>query len=138
MVIWAKRIVAERDAFKAEVQALQSGVTGVLRLGVVPSASATVALPVAAFCTAHPLAKVQIKSGLPSTEIGRRLHDFELDAGVTYVDASEDPGLDVVPLYDWLSAHLSSDKSVFAVVAFGRCRWWATGRGGPGFAVVGR
>ncbi|TFD27257.1 LysR family transcriptional regulator [Cryobacterium lyxosi] len=100
LVMWAKRIVAERDALKAEVHALKSGVTGVLRLGVVPSASTTVALPVAAFCAAHPLVKVQIKSGLSSTEIARRLHDFELDAGVTYVDASDDPGLDVVPLYE--------------------------------------
>ena len=38
-MIWAKRILAEHDAFKAEVQAFQSGVTGVLRLGLVPSAS---------------------------------------------------------------------------------------------------
>lgn len=112
LVLWAKRIVAERDAFKAEVHALQSGVTGVLRLGIVPSASATVALPVAAFCAAHPLAKVQIKSGLSSTEIGRRLHDFELDAGVTYVDASEDPGLHVVPLYEERYVLIASEKLI--------------------------
>jgi DNA-binding transcriptional LysR family regulator len=112
LVIWAKRIVAERDAFKAGVQALQSGVTGVLRLGVVPSASTTVALLVAAFCAAHPLAKVQIKSALSSTEIGRRLHDFELDAGVTYLDASEDPGIDVVPLYEEHYVLIASERLI--------------------------
>ncbi|WP_277612667.1 LysR family transcriptional regulator [Cryobacterium gelidum] len=42
LVIWAKRILAEHDAFKAEVQAVQSGVTGVLRLGIVPKASTRV------------------------------------------------------------------------------------------------
>ncbi|WP_104176707.1 LysR family transcriptional regulator [Cryobacterium sp. Y50] len=112
LVIWAKQIVAERDAFKAEVQALQSGVTGVLRHGVVPSASTTVALLVAAFCAAHPLAKVQIKSALSSTEIGRRLHDFELDAGVTYLDASEDPRLDVVPLYEEHYVLIASERLI--------------------------
>ncbi|WP_304997044.1 LysR family transcriptional regulator [Cryobacterium sp. TMT1-66-1] len=61
VVMWAKRIVAERDTLKAEVHALKSGVTGVLRLGVVPSASTTVALPVAAFCAAHPLGATPAK-----------------------------------------------------------------------------
>ena len=112
LVICAKRIVAERDAFKVDVHALKSGVTGVLRLGVVPSASTTVALPVAAFCAAHPLAKVQIKSSLSSTEIAGRLHDFELDAGVTYLDAGEDPRLDVVPLYEERYVLIASDKLI--------------------------
>lgn len=83
-MIWAKRILAEHDSFKAEVRAVQSGVTGLLRLGVVPSASTTVSLLVEAFCSAHPLARVQVASRLSGTEIGRRLRDFELDAGVTY------------------------------------------------------
>ena len=110
LVIWAKRILAEHDAFKAEVQAVQSGVTGVLRLGVVPSASTTVALAVAAFCAAHPLARVQIKSGLSAVEIGRRLRNFELDAGVTYLDDGEDPRLLFVPLYEERYVLIASDE----------------------------
>ncbi|TFD67439.1 LysR family transcriptional regulator [Cryobacterium sp. Hb1] len=110
LVIWAKRILAEHDAFKAEVQAVQSGVTGVLRLGVVPSASTTVALVVAAFCAAHPLARVQIKSGLSAVEIGRRLRNFELDAGVTYLDDGEDPRLFFVPLYEERYVLIASDE----------------------------
>src|SRR6185503_21022394 len=54
LVVWAKRILAEQDAFKAEVAAVQSGITGTLRLGTEPTASTTQALPVAAFCAAHP------------------------------------------------------------------------------------
>ncbi|WP_255411761.1 LysR family transcriptional regulator [Cryobacterium sp. Y11] len=112
LVIWAKRILAEHDAFKAEVQAVQSGVTGVLRLGVVPSASTTVALAVAAFCAAHPLAKVQITSGLSAVDIARRLRDFELDAGVTYLDDGEDPRLLFVPLYEERYVLIASDELV--------------------------
>ncbi|WP_104192838.1 LysR family transcriptional regulator [Cryobacterium sp. Y82] len=112
LVIWAKRILAEHDAFKAEVQAVQSGVTGILRLGVVPSASTTVALAVAAFCAAHPLARVQIKSDLSAVEIARRLRSFELDAGVTYVDEVADPRLVFVPLYEERYVLIASDELI--------------------------
>ena len=54
LVVWAKRILAEQEAFKAEAAAVQSGITGTLRLGTEPTASTTQALPVAAFCAAHP------------------------------------------------------------------------------------
>lgn len=41
LVVWAKRILAEHAAFKAEVDAVRSGITGTLRLGTVPTASTT-------------------------------------------------------------------------------------------------
>ena len=66
------------EAFKAEVAAVQSGITGTLRLGTEPTASTTVALPVAAFCAAHPLAKVQAETRLSTTELSRQLREFEL------------------------------------------------------------
>lgn len=44
LVVWARRILAEHDAFKAEVDAVRSGVTGTLRLGTVPTASTTASL----------------------------------------------------------------------------------------------
>src|SRR5260370_1792643 len=80
LVVWAKRILAEQEAFKAEVAAVQSGITGTLRLGTEPTASTTQALPVAAFCAAHPLAKVHVACRLSTTELSRQLREFELDA----------------------------------------------------------
>src|SRR4029077_15797302 len=73
LVVWAKRILAEHDAFKAEVAAVQSGVTVTLRLGTEPPAPPTLALPVAAFCAAHPLAKVRVDSRVSTTELARQL-----------------------------------------------------------------
>jgi DNA-binding transcriptional LysR family regulator len=88
LVMWAKRILAEHDAFKAEVHAVRSGITGTLRLGKVPTASTTASLVLSAFCSAHPLAKVQISSRLAATELYRRLREFELDAAIVH-SASE-------------------------------------------------
>ena len=100
LVVWAKRILAEHDAFKAEVHAVRSGITGTLRLGTVPTASTTASLVLSAFCSAHPLAKVQIRSRLAATELYRRLRDFELDAAIVHSTPEEVHDVDLVPLYE--------------------------------------
>jgi DNA-binding transcriptional LysR family regulator len=98
LVVWARRILAEKDGFKAELAAVQSGITGTLRLGAEPTASTTLAIPVAAFCAAHPLAKVEVESRLAATELHRRLRDFELDAAIAQFDCT-DPALHTMELY---------------------------------------
>jgi DNA-binding transcriptional LysR family regulator len=100
LVVWAKRILAEHDAFKAEVHAVRSGITGTLRLGTVPTASTTASLVLSAFCSAHPLAKVQINSRLAATELYRRLREFELDAAIVHAAREDAHDVDMVPLYE--------------------------------------
>lgn len=100
LVVWAKRILAEQDAFKAEVAAVQSGITGTLRLGTEPTASTTLALPVAAFCAAHPLAKVQVSSRLATSDLHRQLREYELDAAIAHFAPDDRESLHVVPLYE--------------------------------------
>jgi DNA-binding transcriptional LysR family regulator len=100
LVVWAKRILAEHDAFKAEVHAVRSGITGTLRLGTAPSAGTTVSLLLSAFCSAHPLAKVRIVSRLAATELHRRLREFELDAAIVHTAPGEAHDVDVTPLYE--------------------------------------
>ncbi|CDO86349.1 LysR family transcriptional regulator [Mycobacterium triplex] len=99
LVVWAKRILAEHDAFKAEVDAVRSGITGTLRLGTVPTASTTASLVLSVFCSAHPLVKVQINSRLAATELYRRLREFELDAAIVHAAPDEAADVDLVPLY---------------------------------------
>jgi DNA-binding transcriptional LysR family regulator len=99
LVVWAKRILAEHDAFKAEVDAVRSGITGTLRLGTVPTASTTASLVLSAFCSAHPLAKVHISSRLATTELYRRLREFELDAVIVHPTPEYAQDVDLVPLY---------------------------------------
>ncbi|SPM33509.1 DNA-binding transcriptional regulator, LysR family, partial [Mycobacterium rhizamassiliense] len=100
LVVWAKRILAEHDAFKAEVDAVRSGITGTLRLGTVPTASTTASLVLSAFCSAHPLAKVQILSRLAATELYRRVREFELDAAIVHATPEDAAEVDLVPLYE--------------------------------------
>lgn len=99
LVPWARRILADRDALKQEVTALRAGLTGELRLGVVPAASTTVALLTDPFCAAHPLVRVQLEVNLRSAGIVERVRKFELDAGILYPDQQDTADLLVTPLY---------------------------------------
>jgi DNA-binding transcriptional LysR family regulator len=99
LVHWARRILADCDALKQEVTALQTGLVGELRLGVVPAAATTVALLTDPFCAAHPLVRVQLETNLRSAEIVERIRRFELDAGMLYPDREDTVDLLVTPLY---------------------------------------
>jgi DNA-binding transcriptional LysR family regulator len=100
LVVWAKRVLAEHDALKAEAAAMRSGISATLRLGTGPTVSTTAGLPVAAFCALHPLARVKVCSRLSSTELLRQLRDFELDIAIAHFGPDDQSGLEVVPLYE--------------------------------------
>jgi DNA-binding transcriptional LysR family regulator len=100
LLVRARRILAEQDAFRAEVRAMRSGVSGTLRVGTIPTASTTSSLMLSAFCSTHPLVKVQIRSQLGASDLYRRLRSFLLDAAIVPVVPDEAQGLEVVPLYE--------------------------------------
>lgn len=100
LLVWAKRIIAEHDAVRTEVRAMRSGVSGTLRVGTIPTASTTSSLVLSAFCSAHPLAKVQIRAQLATSDLYRRLRNFELDAAIVPVVPDESQGLELMPLYE--------------------------------------
>ncbi|ALV37350.1 LysR family transcriptional regulator [Streptomyces sp. CdTB01] len=99
VVVWARRILADRDAMQDEIQALRAGLTGRLRIGTVPTAATAVALLTQPFCAANPLATVQVFADLQSVDIVSRLSTYELDAAVTYHSTVVEHGFTFVPLY---------------------------------------
>ncbi|MFJ7906010.1 LysR family transcriptional regulator [Kitasatospora sp. NPDC096204] len=100
IVLWAQRILADRDALRDEVDALRTGLSGRLRIGSVPTASGAVSLLTGPFCTAHPLAAVELSTDLRSEELLRLVRNFEIDAGVTYLPGPGHEDLRAVPLYE--------------------------------------
>lgn len=82
----AKAIVAEARALKSDVAVARQGLSGTLRLGVIPTALASVRDLTAPFLDAHPGVRLRILS-LNSHEILGRLAEFEIDAGLSYAEA---------------------------------------------------
>lgn len=99
VVVWAQRMLADRDAMQGEIQALRAGLSGRLRIGAVPTASTAVALLTQPFCAANPLATVQVFADLRAEDIVSRLRTYELDAAVTYHSSVAAHDFKFVPLY---------------------------------------
>ncbi|GAA3875001.1 LysR family transcriptional regulator [Streptomyces lannensis] len=100
IVVWAQRILADRDALKNEVGALRTGLSGRMRIGSVPTASGAVSLLTGPFCAAHPLVSVEVIADLQSDEILRQLQNFEIDAGITYLHNGLSEHFQAVPMYE--------------------------------------
>ncbi|MDG9718035.1 LysR family transcriptional regulator [Streptomyces sp. DH24] len=100
IVVWAQRILADRDALRSEVGALRTGLSGRLRIGAVPTASGAVSQLTAPLCAAHPLVTVEVMADLQWDDILRQLQNFEIDAGITYLHKGLSDGFQAVPLYE--------------------------------------
>jgi DNA-binding transcriptional LysR family regulator len=98
LLAWARRILGERAALDQQLDLLRQGLTGQLRLGVIPVALPVVALLTTPFNRAHPAVTLTIASRT-SIEIQRGLDEFQLDAGMTYLDNEPLRGVRGVPLY---------------------------------------
>jgi DNA-binding transcriptional LysR family regulator len=95
---WARRIVGDTRAMRAEVQSLQKGLTGRLRIAVVPTALPMVAQITTPYRAKHPDVQFTIWSRT-SIEILDLLENLEIDAGITYLDNEPVGRVSTVPLY---------------------------------------
>jgi DNA-binding transcriptional LysR family regulator len=98
VLAWARRILADCDGLHQEVAASRGELSGVLRVGAIPTAVTAVSLLTAPFCERNPGARVRLESA-SAQEILRGLADFDLDVGLTYVDGELPPGVRADPLY---------------------------------------
>lgn len=94
----ARRILAEADLMKASIAELREGVGGRIRLGAIPTALPMIAHITAPFSSRYPAVSLTVLS-LTSAEIQTRLDNFELDAGLTYLDNEPLDGVVSKPIY---------------------------------------
>ena len=95
---WARRIVGDARVMRQEIQALKHGLTGRLRIAVIPTALAMIASLTTPFHERHPNVRFTIVSKT-STQVLELLDNLEIDAGVTYLDNEPLGRVTTVPLY---------------------------------------
>jgi DNA-binding transcriptional LysR family regulator len=98
---WAHLILDNWQSLTQELGQIRSKtgeLVGRLALGVIPSALPMVSLLTRAMQQAHPSVEFTVLSH-SSEEILRALHDFSIEAGVTYLDNEPVEGLMQAPLY---------------------------------------
>jgi DNA-binding transcriptional LysR family regulator len=99
VVVWAHRMLADQDAMRQDLDRMAGGLTGKLRIGAIPTALTAAPLLTAPFSDQHGRVRISIES-LSSREIVRKLAEYELDVGMTYVDGEGLGGsVRTVPLY---------------------------------------
>jgi len=91
-------IVGDVRALRDEMRVVRSGLSGNLRIGVIPTALPMVADLTGPFTARHPNVRVSILSRT-SVEILTGIEALELDAGITYLDNEPLGRVMQVPLY---------------------------------------
>lgn len=95
---WATRIVGDSRTLREEMRAARHGLSGNLRLGVVPTALPMIAHLTAPYLRANPNVHLEILSR-SSIDILQQIDTLQLDAGVSYLDNEPLGRVVTVPLY---------------------------------------
>lgn len=82
---WARRLVGDARAMRQELHGMREGLSGPLRLAVIPTALALVPSLTAPCLRRHPGLRFTILSR-SSVQILEMLENLEIDAGITYLD----------------------------------------------------
>ena len=96
---WARTIVADTRAMRAEVQTLKKGLAGHLRIAAIPTALPMVSALTTPYRAKHPNVKFTILSRT-SIDILQMVENLEVDAGLTYIDNEPLGRRRAVPLYN--------------------------------------
>ncbi|TBN41213.1 LysR family transcriptional regulator [Paracoccus subflavus] len=98
-LIWARRIVGDTRQLREEMRATRHGLSGRLRIAVIPTALTWAARISARFGAAHPNVGMTILSRT-SVEILQMIDDLDVDAGISYLDNEPLGRVTTVSLYD--------------------------------------
>jgi DNA-binding transcriptional LysR family regulator len=98
VLVWARQIVAAQRAMRDDLRTLRLGLTGELRLGVIPTALAMVPAITTPFLRRHPGVHFTVDS-LSSFEILEGIDNLELDGGLTYLENEPLGRVRAVPLF---------------------------------------
>lgn len=84
-LVWARRIVGDARQLKDEMRFSKHGLSGQVRVAVIPTALTWAARLSARFTAAHPKVRFTLLSRT-SVEILSMLDNLDVDAGITYLD----------------------------------------------------
>lgn len=96
---WARRIVGDARAMRQEIEALKRGLSGHLRLAVIPSALPFLAELTVPMRRRYPDVNLTVLS-MTSDSILAKLENLEVDIGISYVDSEPPPRFETVRIYD--------------------------------------
>jgi DNA-binding transcriptional LysR family regulator len=109
---WARRIVGDARTMREEIRAARFGLSGHITIAAIPTALAMVSRITTPFRERHPDVTFSILSRT-SLEVLSLLSNFQIDAGITYIDNEPLGKVTTVPLYDERYHLITSSGSIF-------------------------
>ena len=113
MLGWAKRLIGDARAMRQELQGMREGLTGHLRIAVIPTALAMVPMLTTPCRRRHPALQFTILS-CSSDSILDMLESLEVDAGITYLNNERLGRVQTVPLYTERYRFITTEGGLFA------------------------
>lgn len=110
---WARRIVGDTRAMRQEIDALKKGLSGHLRLAVVPTALPFVSELTVPIRQRYPAVCLTVLS-MTSDLVMQKLENLEVDVGISYVDTEPPPRFEAVALYEEQYVLLVAPESPYA------------------------
>ena len=98
-LVWARRILADTRQLREEMRATRHGLSGEVRLAVIPTALTWAARLAAAMTARHPRLRLAILSR-SAREIQAMIESFDADAGISYLDGEPAGRALRVPLFE--------------------------------------
>jgi DNA-binding transcriptional LysR family regulator len=98
-LVWARRIVGDARQLREEMRAKRHGLSGQLRIAVIPTALTWAARLCHRFNAKHPKVRFTILSRT-SVEILSMLDNLDVDAGISYLDNEPMGRVSTEPLYE--------------------------------------
>ncbi|PSJ56950.1 LysR family transcriptional regulator [Kumtagia ephedrae] len=98
VLVWARRIAGDARAMREEMRAARHGLSGRIRIAAIPTALAMVPRLTTPFREKHPGVSFSVLSRT-SIEVLSLLGNFDIDAGITYLDNEPLGNVVSVPLY---------------------------------------
>lgn len=112
-LIWARRIVSDARQLREEMRFTRHGLSGQLRIAVIPTALTWAARLSASFSEKHPNVRFTILSRT-SVEILSMLDNLDIDAGLSYLDNEPMGRVSTEPLYEETYMLVCAETSPFA------------------------
>ncbi|MCQ0094149.1 LysR family transcriptional regulator [Roseovarius sp. M141] len=110
---WARRIVGDARQLKDEMRFKKNGLTGQLRVAVIPTALTWAAQLSARFSERNPRVRLTLLSRT-SIEILSMIENLDVDAGITYLDNEPTGRVSTEPLYRERYMLICNENSQFA------------------------
>ncbi len=112
-LIWARKIVGDTRQLREEMRFKRHGLSGQLRIAVIPTALTWAAKLSSRFSDAHPNVRFTILSRT-SVEILSMLDNLDVDAGISYLDNEPMGRVSTEPLYEERYMLVCAEGSPFA------------------------